>query len=266
MFNLIAQQRHTEAVRHGTFPGCTLWLTGFSGAGKTSIATYVKNSLDSGNVPNYMLDGDVIRQGLNCDLGFSNNDRTENIRRIAEVSRLMADAGVVCIVAFISPFIKDRNFARQLHDVADLKFYEIYVNTPIEECIRRDTKGLYARAKNGEIRGLTGIDAPYEIPERPEIIVDTLDSDVKASGERILEILREANIYNSDSISSSAITDNHNSQIITQNPTLMTDDSDSSSDNDMETDQNVNASGSSRKCRKKVGNKKRKQGRKKDRR
>merc|ERR1712226_645630 len=161
MLNLLAQQRHTENIRHATFPGCTIWLTGFSGAGKTSIATSIQEHLTKHNVPNKLLDGDVIRQGLNVDLGFSNTDRTENIRRIAEVSRLMADAGVVCIVAFISPFKKDRDFARELHEIADLRFFEIHVSTPIKTCIERDTKGLYAKAQQGEITGLTGIDAPY---------------------------------------------------------------------------------------------------------
>lgn len=198
MFNLLAQQRHTEAIRHNTFPGCTLWLTGYSGAGKTSIATYIKNHLDKFNVPNYMLDGDVIRRGLNCDLGFSNNDRTENIRRIAEVSRLMADAGVVCIVAFISPFKKDRLFARELHSVADLRFYEIFVNTPIEECIKRDTKGLYARALNKKISGLTGIDSPYEVPEQPEIVLNTMEQNLENCGETVLERLRISDVLKDD--------------------------------------------------------------------
>merc|ERR1739848_227919 len=141
-----ARRNQELGLQSQHFCGCTLWLTGLSGAGKTTIATYLRDAFKDRDVPTYMLDGDVIRQGLCSDLGFSAPDRTENIRRIAEVSRLMADAGCVCIVAFISPFKKDREFAKQLHQIADLNFFEIFVDTPLQECQRRDTKGLYARA------------------------------------------------------------------------------------------------------------------------
>lgn len=195
MQQLIAQQVHTENVRRNAFRGCTLWLTGFSCAGKTTIATYLKQYLNQHNVPSYLLDGDVIRQGLSSDLGFSNNDRSENIRRIAEVSRLMADSGTVCIVAFISPFKKDRQFARQLHDVAALRFFEIYVNTDIETCKQRDDKGLYAKAAAGEISGLTGIDSPYDIPECPDVITNTVDfQTVEQSAQPIIDLMRAHSI------------------------------------------------------------------------
>jgi len=200
MFQALAEQqramlqRQMNGLPSKEFCGCTLWLTGLSGAGKTTIATNIRDSLKARQVPTYLLDGDVIRQGLSSDLGFSSQDRTENIRRIAEVSRLMADAACVCIVAFISPFKKDRQFAKELHTIADLNFFEIFVDTPLEECQRRDTKGLYARAQRGEIKGLTGVDAPYETPESPDIHLRTIDQSIDDTCQIILEVLEDKDL------------------------------------------------------------------------
>ncbi|MDH3293995.1 MAG: adenylyl-sulfate kinase [Acidimicrobiia bacterium] len=151
-----------------TGKGATVWLTGLSGSGKSTIAVELERQLIAAGRPAYLLDGDNIRHGLNGDLGFSAQDRDENVRRVAHVARLFADAGVVAIVPVISPYRAARNVARQLHEAADLPFFEIFVDTPLEVCEQRDPKGLYARARAGEITGMTGIDDPYEAPESPE--------------------------------------------------------------------------------------------------
>ena len=152
--------------------GGTLWFTGFSGSGKSTIAVELERALLNRGRSAYLLDGDNLRHGLNGDLGFSDEDRTENIRRTAHVARLMADSGTVAIVSLVSPFIADRDHARAMHEEAGLPFAEIWVSTPIEVCEKRDTKGLYARARAGEMKGLTGIDAPYEPPLSPELEVN----------------------------------------------------------------------------------------------
>jgi bifunctional enzyme CysN/CysC len=152
--------------------GATLWLTGLSGSGKSTIAVEVERALLDAGRPAYLLDGDNLRHGLNGDLGFSDEDRSENIRRTAHVARLMADAGTVAIVSLVSPFIADRDHARQMHAEAGLPFFEIWVSTPVEICEERDTKGLYAKARAGEMKGLTGVDAPYEDPPNPDLEVD----------------------------------------------------------------------------------------------
>lgn len=146
--------------------GKVLWFTGLSGSGKSTIANALEDNLNSKNFSTYILDGDNIRMGLNKDLGFSPDDRKENIRRISEVAKLFADSGKIVITAFISPYTKDRDDARKL--IGD-DFVEIFVNTPLNECIKRDPKGLYKKAINGEIKGFTGVDAPYEKPKNPEI-------------------------------------------------------------------------------------------------
>ena len=152
--------------------GATLWFTGFSGSGKSTIAVEVERALLNSGRSAYLLDGDNLRHGLNGDLGFSDEDRTENIRRTAHVARLMADAGTVAIVSLVSPFAADRDHARAMHAQAGLPFAEIWVSTPIEVCEKRDTKGFYAKARAGEMKGLTGIDAPYEPPPNPELEVN----------------------------------------------------------------------------------------------
>jgi bifunctional enzyme CysN/CysC len=150
--------------------GATVWLTGLSGSGKSTIAYQVEEMLGP-VAPVYVLDGDNLRHGLNADLGFSADDRSENVRRVGHVARLMADAGVVTLVPLISPYRSDRQLVRELHVEADLPFFEVFVDTPLEECERRDPKGLYAKARAGEITGFTGIDDPYEPPEAPDLVL-----------------------------------------------------------------------------------------------
>src|SRR3954454_20555162 len=169
-----------------------LWFTGLSGAGKSTIANRVEQKLLALGCHTMLLDGDNVRHGLNRDLGFTDTDRVENIRRVAEAARLMGDAGLVAICAFISPFRADRQMARDI--AAPHPFIEVFVDTPIEECIRRDPKGLYAKARSGAIPNFTGITSPYEPPEAPEIHLTTIDADVDALSDRLIEELRQRNI------------------------------------------------------------------------
>src|SRR3954468_6691537 len=164
----IDRARRWDLLGHG---GATIWMTGLPGSGKSTIASGVEASLLDAGRSAYILDGDNLRHGLNGDLGFSAADRTENVRRTAEVSALLADAGVIVLVALVSPYRADRAAARAVHDTGGLPFLEIHVATPLEECERRDPKGLYARARTGEITGLTGVDDPYEPPDAPEVVV-----------------------------------------------------------------------------------------------
>jgi adenylyl-sulfate kinase len=162
------REQRWAALGHG---GATLWMTGLPGSGKSTIASGVERSLLGAGRSTYVLDGDNLRHGLNGDLGFSAEDRAENVRRTAEVSALLADAGVVVLVALVSPYRADRDAARKVHAARGLPFLEIHVATSLEECERRDPKGLYARARAGEITNLTGVDDPYEPPEAPEVVV-----------------------------------------------------------------------------------------------
>ena len=148
-----------------------LWFTGLSGSGKSTIANAVEEYLHRHSIRTYILDGDNVRHGLNGDLGFSDEDRKENIRRIGEVSKLFIDAGVMVLTSFISPFVEDRRFVRNI--VHDHEFIEIYIDCPLELCEQRDVKGLYQKARKGEIKKFTGIDSPYEKPQNPEVVVDT---------------------------------------------------------------------------------------------
>lgn len=154
----------------GHAPKC-LWLTGLSGAGKSTIANLLEKRLHAEGRHTYLLDGDNIRQGLCRDLDFTGAGRVENIRRVAEVARLMTDAGLIVLVSFISPFRFERDFARSLFSPGE--FYEIFIDAPLTECERRDPKGLYARARRGELKDFTGIDSAYEPPESPEMRIDT---------------------------------------------------------------------------------------------
>jgi bifunctional enzyme CysN/CysC len=154
--------------------GATVWFTGLSGSGKSTIANAVAERLLEIGRPAYVLDGDNLRHGLNADLGFSAADRAENVRRVGEVARLMADAGLVVLVPVISPYRADRDRVRTAHDAAGLRFVEIFVDTPLELCEQRDPKGLYAKARAGEVTGMTGIDDPYEPPLTPELVVALL--------------------------------------------------------------------------------------------
>lgn len=151
--------------------GATVWLTGLSGSGKSTVAVELEALLVSRGRPAYRLDGDNLRLGLNADLGFATADRAENVRRVGEVAALFADAGVVAIVPVISPFRAGRDQVRSKHAEAGLPFVEVFVDTPLAECERRDPKGLYAKARAGEIRGFTGIDDPYEAPLQPDLVL-----------------------------------------------------------------------------------------------
>ena len=166
-----------------------MWLTGLPASGKSTIAVALERQLVSAGRAAYLLDGDNIRHGLSDDLGFAPGDRAENVRRVGQVARLFADAGVVAVVSLVSPLRSDRIVPRQLHEAAGLPFIEVHVDTDVDECARRDPKGLYARARAGEVKGFTGVDAPYEAPERPEIHVDTATVDVSEAVERILAAL-----------------------------------------------------------------------------
>jgi bifunctional enzyme CysN/CysC len=171
---------------------CVLWLTGLSGAGKSSIANLIDRKLTSLGRHAYLLDGDNVRHGLNKDLGFTAQDRVENIRRVAEVSRLMVDAGLIVLVSFISPFRSERRMARELFGAGE--FFEVYVDTPLAEAERRDVKGLYRKARRGEIKNFTGIDSPYEPPESPEIRIDTMEMSAEAAAEHIIAQLQTSGV------------------------------------------------------------------------
>ncbi|WP_374719213.1 adenylyl-sulfate kinase [Parageobacillus toebii] len=168
-----------------------LWFTGLSGSGKSTIANAVSKKLFDLGIQNYVLDGDNIRHGLNKDLGFSAEDRTENIRRIGEVAKLFVDSGQFVLTAFISPFAQDRELVRHL--VEKDEFIEIYVKCPLEECERRDPKGLYKKARNGEIRDFTGIDSPYEAPVSPELTLETDRYTIDECANQVIAYLRNRN-------------------------------------------------------------------------
>ena len=169
--------------------GATIWFTGLPASGKSTLAVAVERALvESGRVA-YLLDGDNLRHGLSDDLGFSAGDRAENIRRVGHLTRLLADAGVVALASLVSPLKSDRDLARTLNDAAKLPFLEVHVATPVAECERRDPKGLYARARAGELKGLTGIDAPYEPPENPDLVVDTTGADIDELVARVIALL-----------------------------------------------------------------------------
>lgn len=165
-----------------------LWFTGLSGSGKSTIANAVEKALVTNKIHTYTLDGDNVRKGLNNNLGFSPEDRKENIRRIAEVANLMIDAGLVVLAAFVSPYQKDRERIRSI--VGEKQYVEIFVNTPLEECERRDVKGLYAKARAGEIKNFTGINAPYEAPVNPDLEIDTTKMTVDEAVSEILKHLK----------------------------------------------------------------------------
>jgi len=175
---------------------CILWFTGLSGAGKSTIANLVERKLHAEGRQTYLLDGDNLRHGLNKDLGFSDEDRVENIRRVAEVARLMLDAGLIVLVSFISPFRAERVMARSLVDAGE--FIEVYVDTALAAAEARDVKGLYAKARRGELKNFTGIDSPYEPPENPELRLDTARLSAEAAADAVLAHLREVGIIDVD--------------------------------------------------------------------
>ena len=164
--------------------GCVIWFTGLSGSGKSTLALEVENKLHQRGHLTYVLDGDNIRHGLNKNLGFSPEDREENIRRIGEVAKLFNDAGVIAMTAFISPYRTDRDNARDLLDAG--RFVEVFVDCPLEVCEARDTKGLYQKARTGEIKEFTGISAPYEVPVQPELTVNTSELTLEECTERVI--------------------------------------------------------------------------------
>ncbi len=169
--------------------GCTVWLTGLSGSGKSTIAHRCEAALVGSERAAYTLDGDNIRQGLNTGLGFGPQDRKENVRRVGEVARLMADAGLVVFAPLISPYAEDRDRIRALHEEAGLRFHEVHVCTPLSVCENRDAKGLYARARAGEIEDFTGVSAPYEKPEHPALRVDTSAMTLDEATKAVLSLI-----------------------------------------------------------------------------
>ena len=176
-------QTERAKIKHQT-PMC-LWMTGLSGAGKSTLANALEQELNKMGKHTYILDGDNLRHGLNSDLGFSEVDRNENVRRAAEAAQLMVDAGLIVIVGLISPFKQERDWARSLFK--DNQFKEIYISTSLEECEQRDVKGLYQKARRGEVKDFTGIDSPYEPPENPDVIINTQDKSVSDCVQLILE-------------------------------------------------------------------------------
>lgn len=177
--------------------GCTLWLTGLSGSGKSTIAVAAEKALAERGRLTYILDGDNIRHGLCGDLGFSAEDRSENIRRIAHVASLFADSGLICLCSFISPYRALRRQVRDIHDKAGNLFFEVFVDVPLDVAEQRDPKGLYAKARGGEIKNFTGIDDPFEAPEKPELILPTHEQPVADSARQIVDMLEAAGVLNS---------------------------------------------------------------------
>jgi bifunctional enzyme CysN/CysC len=182
----LSQTERWNAIGHS---GATVWFTGLSGSGKSTVATAVEKALLGVGRPCYVLDGDNIRMGLNGDLGFSAEDRDENVRRVAEVGRLFADTGVVALIPLVSPYRAARDNARALHDAASVPFFEVFVDTPIELCEQRDPKGLYKLARAGEIKGFTGIDDPYEAPTAAELRLVPDDGDAEAMAASVIALL-----------------------------------------------------------------------------
>ena len=183
--NLSRKERHASLG----YTGATIWFTGLSGSGKSSIASATEKLIVTSGRPSYLLDGDNLRLGLNEDLNFSAKDRHENVRRVAEVARLFADAGLVALVPLISPYREGRENAREIHDQFGLRFFEIFVDTPIEVCEERDPKGLYKKARSGEIKGFTGIDDPYEMPNDPDLILTPENGLPEDGAKLVLQLL-----------------------------------------------------------------------------
>ncbi|MBB6177041.1 adenylylsulfate kinase [Anoxybacillus tengchongensis] len=181
----ITKEDRRKKNNHHSF---VLWFTGLSGSGKSTLANEVAKTLFEQNIHCYVLDGDNVRHGLNSDLGFSAKDRTENIRRIGEVAKLFVDSGQIVLTAFISPFRQDRQLVRS--KLEQDEFVEVYVRCPLETCEQRDPKGLYKKARNGEIRDFTGIDSPYEPPLSPDVVVDTDQHSIDQCVQQIISYLK----------------------------------------------------------------------------
>ena len=182
----INRPERAQILGHG---GATLWFTGLSGSGKSTIAVALEQALYQRGVLVYRLDGDNIRLGINKNLGFSAEDRAENIRRVGEVSKLFVDSGVIVLSSFISPYLIDRQIVRELHEADNMPFIEVFVNCSLEAAEERDPKGLYKKARAGEIKNFTGIDDPYEVPERPEVHLHTDQQSLEEEVQSLLELL-----------------------------------------------------------------------------
>ena len=180
--------KDARAAMKGQKP-VVLWFTGLSGSGKSTVANLVEKALAAEGKHTYLLDGDNVRHGLNRDLGFTDADRVENIRRVGEAAKLFVDAGLIVLTAFISPFRSERRMAREL--VGASEFLEVFVDTPIEVCMQRDPKGLYEKAKAGKIKNFTGIDSPYEAPDQAELTLKTVESTPEEQAQSIVKYLRE---------------------------------------------------------------------------
>ena len=195
--NIVWHTGHFERADRWTrlgVHGATIWFTGLSGSGKSTVAVEVERTLLERGQPSYMLDGDNLRHGLNFDLGFSAEDRTENVRRVSEVARLFADAGVVALVPLVSPYRADRDRAREIHRAADVPFLEVFMDTPLEIAESRDPKGLYKLAREGKIENFTGISDPYEAPERPELVLQPDAGDPATMASLVLALLQERDL------------------------------------------------------------------------
>ena len=185
----LTKKNRREQNGHNSF---VVWFTGLSGSGKSTLANAVAGRLYNDKVRNYVLDGDNIRHGLNKDLGFSEADRTENIRRIGEVAKLFVDSGQVVLTAFISPFQADRKIVRDL--LEEKEFIEVFVKCPIDTCEQRDPKGLYVKARQGLIKDFTGINSPYEEPENPELVIDTHSFSIEENVEQVIQYLKQIEV------------------------------------------------------------------------
>lgn len=189
-YRVSKQERHLQ----NHHKSCVIWLTGLSGSGKSTIANALDQKLYQLGIRSYVLDGDNIRHGLNQDLGFQKCDRAENIRRIGEVAKLFVDSGTIVLTAFISPFRADREIAKKLFPTEE--FLEVYVKCPLSICENRDPKGLYRKARNGEIPDFTGISSPYEPPQNPDAIIETNQTTIEQSVDNLIKILKDKQIIN----------------------------------------------------------------------